>query len=70
MRLQRRGLQVFEFARLRIAGLTLDEIQSYGSQYDFVTPSLIRDAARKYFDLSRIATGVIQSSEENRGTTK
>ena len=59
MRLQRRSLQVFEFARLRIAGLGLDEIQSYASQYDFVTPALIREVARKYFDPDHIAIGGI-----------
>ena len=70
MRLQRRNLQVFEFARLRIAGLGLDEIQNYASQYDFVAPSMIRDVARKYFDLNHIAIGGILGSVGNKDITK
>jgi zinc protease len=69
-RLQRRDLQVFEFARLKIAGLGLDEIQNYASQYDFVAPSLIREVARKYFDLNHIAIGGILGSTERRDVTK
>jgi predicted Zn-dependent peptidase len=69
-RLQRRNLQVFEFARLKIAGLGLDEIQNYASQYDFVVPSLIRDVARKYFDLNHIAIGGILGSAGSRDVTK
>ena len=69
-RLQRRNLQVFEFARLKIAGLGLDEIQNYASQYDFVAPSLIREVARKYFDLNHIAIGGILGSTGSRDVTK
>lgn len=68
MRLQRRNLQVFEFARLRIAGLGLDEIQNYASQYDFVTPALIREVARKYFDPDHIAIGGILGRAGSRDT--
>ena len=70
MRLQQRNIQIFEFARLRIAGLGLDEIQNYASQYDFVTPSLIRDVARKYFDLNHIAIGGILGSSGSRDAPK
>jgi zinc protease len=70
MRLQRRSLQVFEFARLKIAGLALDEIQNYASQFDFVTPSLIREVARKYFDLNHIAIGGILASGGSSDATK
>jgi predicted Zn-dependent peptidase len=70
MRLQQRRLQIFEFARLRIAGLSLDEIQNYASQYDFVTPALVRDVARKYFDLNHMAIGGILGSPGSREATK
>ncbi len=70
MRLQRRSLQVFEFARLKITGLGLDEIQNYASQYDFVAPALIREVAKKYFDLNDIAIGGILGSAGNRDSTK
>jgi zinc protease len=70
MRLQQRNLQVFEFARLKFAGLGLDEIQNYASQYDFVTPALIREAAKKYFDLNHIAIGGILGSAPNRDSAK
>ncbi|MGH9429078.1 MAG: M16 family metallopeptidase, partial [Terriglobia bacterium] len=70
MRLQRRSLQVFEFARLKIAGLGLDEIQNYASQYDFVAPALIREVAKKYFDLNHIAIGGILGSAGNRDSAK
>ncbi len=70
IRLQQRRLQIFEFARLRIAGLGLDEIQNYASQYDFVTPALIRDVARKYFDLNHIAIGGILGSSGSRDASK
>jgi zinc protease len=69
-RLQRRNFQVFEFARLKIAGLGLDEIQNYASQYDFVAPLLIREVARKYFDLNHIAIGGILGSTGNRNVSK
>jgi len=59
MRLQRRQSQVFEFARLKVAGLSLEEIQNYQDQFDFVTPASIREVARKYFDLNQIAIGGI-----------
>jgi zinc protease len=68
--LQRRNFQVFEFARLKIAGLGLDEIQNYASQYDFVAPSLIREVARKYFDLNHIAIGGILGSTRSKDVTK
>jgi zinc protease len=57
MRLQRREAQVYEFARLRIAGLSLDEIREYSNQYDFVRPEMIREVSRKYLDLSNLAIG-------------
>jgi hypothetical protein len=66
MRLQRRNLQVFEFARLKISGLGLDEIQNYSSQFDFVTPGLIREVAGKYFDMNHIAIGGILARERKR----
>jgi hypothetical protein len=50
--------------------LGLDEIQNYASQYDFVVPSLIRDVARKYFDLNHIAIGGILGSSGSRDVTK
>ncbi|MCI0417895.1 MAG: insulinase family protein [Acidobacteria bacterium] len=62
LRLQRRNIQVFEFARLKIAGLSLDEIQNYATQFEFVRPQMIREAAQKYFDLSHIAIGGILGS--------
>jgi zinc protease len=70
MRLQRRSVQVHEFARLRIAGLNLDEIQNYAAQYDFVTPALIREVARKYFDLNHIAVGGILGGTAGRESPK
>jgi zinc protease len=70
MRLQQRNLQVFEFARLKFAGLGLDEIQNYASQYDFVAPALIREVAKKYFDLNHIAIGGILGSAPNRDSAK
>jgi zinc protease len=70
MRLQQRRHQIFEFARLRIAGLSLDEIQNYASQYGFVTPALVRDVARKYFDLNQFAIGGILGSLGSRDTPK
>jgi zinc protease len=70
MRLQRRNLQVLEFARLKIAGLGLDEIQNYSSQYDFVAPALVREVAKKFFDLNHIAIGGILGSAGNRDSTK
>jgi predicted Zn-dependent peptidase len=69
-RLQRRSIQIFEFARLKMAGLGLDEIQNYASQYDFVTPALIRDVARKYFDLNHIAIGGVLGNAGSRDVTK
>ena len=69
-RLQRRSLQIFEFARLKMVGLGLDEIQNYASQYDFVTPALIRDVARKYFDLNHIAIGGVLGNAGSRDVTK
>ncbi len=53
-----------------MAGLGLDEIQNYASQYDFVTPALIRDVARKYFDLNHIAIGGILGSSGSRDAPK
>ena len=70
MRLQQRRHQIFEFARLRMAGLGLDEIQNYASQYDFVTPALIREVARKYLDLNHIAIGGILGSSGSRDAPK
>jgi zinc protease len=59
MRLQRRANQVFEFARLRISGLSLDEIREYSSQYDFVRPEMVRDACRKFLELNSMGIGGI-----------
>jgi zinc protease len=57
MRLQRRANQVFEFARLRISGLSLEEIREYSNQYDFVRPEMVRDACRKFFQLDSMGIG-------------
>ncbi len=57
MRLQRRSQQVFEFARMKMAGLSVEEIQEYSSQFEFVDAARIRDVARKYFDLNTFTVG-------------
>lgn len=66
MRLQRRSSQVFEFARLKIAGLSLDEIREYSDQFEFVRPQMIREVCQKFFDLNRLAIGGILGSGGRR----
>lgn len=70
MRLQQRNLQVFEVARLKIAGLSLAEIENYAGQYEFVAPALIREVARKYFDLNHIAIGGIIGNSRTGDSTQ
>jgi len=66
MRLQRRSSQVREFARLRIAGLSLDEIREYSNQFDFVRPDIVRETCRKFLDLNQLAIGGTLGSGRKR----
>jgi zinc protease len=62
IRLQRRANQVFEFARLKISGLSLEEIREYSNQYDFVRPEMVRDASRKFLQLNSMGIGGVLGS--------
>jgi zinc protease len=66
MRLLQRRSQVFEFARLKIAGLSLDEIREYSNQFDFIRPETIREVCQKFFDLNHLAVGGTLGSGQNR----
>lgn len=57
MRMQQRSRQVLEFARMKMAGLSLEEIQEYSSQFEFVDAARIREVARKYFDVNVFTVG-------------
>ena len=63
IRLQRRASQVFEFARLRISGLSLEEIREYSNQYDFVRPEMVRDVCRKFLRLNSMGIGGVLGSD-------
>jgi zinc protease len=62
IRLQRRANQVFEFARLRISGLSFEEIREYSNQYDFVRPEMVHDACRKFLRLNSMGIGGVLGS--------
>jgi hypothetical protein len=70
MRLQQRESQVFELARLKIGGLSVEEIRNYANQYDFVSTSSIREVARKYFHLDQIAIGGILGNTSDQDLAK
>lgn len=56
-RLQRRNFQVFEYCRLKMLGLSVDEISHYSDQFEAVQPDMIREVCQKFLDLNHLAIG-------------